>query len=129
MFSLSPGSAHEAVREALRRGPVRRAVEAAGMQPEGPRSRFTVGLDLGQAADYSALCVVERTDKPDPDREGKSIRHHAVRHLQRWHLGTPYPTIVNDVRDLVGRAPLPGSPLCIDTTGVGAAVVQMFQAA
>jgi len=38
-------------------------IPAGGDGPE-----FFGGLDLGQAEDYSALVIVERTQRPDPDR-------------------------------------------------------------
>ena len=57
---------------------------------------YYVGLDLGQAQDYTALSVVERSEKfpvgslPDPSVTPREA-HYAVRHLRRWPLGTPYP--------------------------------------
>ncbi len=89
---------------------------------------FTVGLDLGQAQDYSALCVVERSVVPEPGT-GRNVGYHAVRHLHRWKLGTPYTDIVEDVAELTARHPLPGSTLAVDATGVGRAVVDMFRVA
>ncbi len=93
-----------------------------------------VGLDLGQASDYTALCVVERTERfpdgriPDPEVT-RRVGHYAVRHLKRYALGTPYPAIVRDVAALLTRPPLPGSTLVVDGTGVGRAVVDMFRQA
>jgi hypothetical protein len=77
-----------------------------------------VGLDLGQAADYSALACIERTAK-----------HYAVRHLERFAIGTPYPNVVSQVRDLVATPALAGCTLVPDATGVGRAVVDaLFEA-
>jgi hypothetical protein len=79
-------------------------------------STYHVGLDLGQAADYTALAVVEWT--PDALK---------VRHLQRFPLGTVYPAIVNAVADLMSR--LPEYPaLAVDATGVGRPVVDLLRA-
>ncbi len=89
---------------------------------------FTVGLDLGQAQDYSALCVVERS-VVEEQGTGRKVGYHAVRHLHRWKLGTPYTEIVEDVAELTARHPLPGSTLAVDATGVGRAVVDMFRVA
>ncbi len=79
-------------------------------------SSYHVGLDLGQAADYTALAVVEWT--PDALK---------VRHLQRFSLGTVYPEIVGAVEGLMSR--LPEYPeLAVDATGVGRPVVDLLRA-
>ena len=49
---------------------------------------YLIGLDLGQARDYSALAVVERAREPHPDGGGRLVSRYAVRHLRRWPLGT-----------------------------------------
>ncbi len=90
---------------------------------------FIVGLDLGQAADYSALCVVERSEVIDPIDAKRKLGSYGVRHLHRWKLGTSYVQIVADVAEWGARAPLPKSPLCVDATGVGRAVTDQFRAA
>lgn len=78
-------------------------------------SSYHIGLDLGQAADYTALAVIEWT--PDALK---------VRHLQRFPLGTVYPAIVDAVADLMTR--LPEYPtLAVDATGVGRPVVDLFR--
>src|SRR5262245_55486707 len=95
---------------------------------------FIVGLDLGQAQDYSTLCIVERTERfptgkiPDPDITPK-IGHYGVRYLKRWPLGTPYPAIVKEVAALLDRPPLARCRLAVDATGVGRAVVDLFRQA
>ncbi len=52
-----------------------------------PAPRYTVGLDLGQAKDYTALCVLERHGEAE-----QAVFH--ARHLERFPLGTSYPAIV-----------------------------------
>jgi hypothetical protein len=94
-----------------------------------PQPDYVLGLDLGQAADYTALAVAERTYHPDPGGKGPPQAHYGVRHLKRWPLGTPYTTIVPDVAGLVGREPLKGCLLGVDQTGVGIAVVDMVRQA
>jgi hypothetical protein len=79
-------------------------------------------LDLGQAADFSALAVLERAP-------GQSPAQYACRHLQRWPLGTSYPAIVDDVVQLTAAAPLAGCTLAVDGTGCGRAVVDLFRRA
>ena len=96
-------------------------------EPKGPR--YVVGLDLGQAQEYTALCVVERRDAPERDEAGRAVRDFSVRHLQRWRLGTPYTAIVADLRVLAAKDPLPGAALVVDATGVGKPVVDMIRRA
>lgn len=50
-----------------------------------------------------------------------------VRHVQRWHLGTPYPTVVADLVELFNLSPINDSPLVVDATGVGRAVVDIIR--
>jgi hypothetical protein len=108
----------------------------AAPMAERPGPSYLIGLDLGQAQDYSALCVVERTQAPRAEDQDagpvpleREVHRYGVRHLYRWKLGTPYSAIVADVATLTGRPPLPGSSLVIDNTGVGRPVVEMFRAA
>jgi hypothetical protein len=86
---------------------------------------FFLGLDLGQAADFSALAILES------ETAGRAGLYHC-RHLQRWPLRTPYPQIVADVAQLV-TAPALNSVsvpvLAVDATGVGPPVVDLFRAA
>lgn len=84
------------------------------------------GLDLGQLSDYSALVTLEQTTRPDPDNPGKSLNHFDVRHIHRWKLQTPYTQVVADLRDWFAGTVLRGSPLIVDRTGVGVAVVDMI---
>lgn len=95
---------------------------------------FYVGLDLGQANDYTAIAVVEETGQ-----KGESPLH--VRHLERPPLGTYYPEQVARVKELVtdpllaeeiynewgtrlGARP---PDLVVDATGVGRPVVDMLR--
>jgi len=94
----------------------------------GPRQpkTYVLGLDLGQARDWSALCVNERRVTPDGQ-----IAHDAL-HLERWQ-GERYPEIVRAVRDRVnalrGPSQRPDVSLVIDHTGCGRPVFDMFLAA
>jgi hypothetical protein len=86
--------------------------------------RYFIGLDLGPAGEYAALAVLERP-RMTPRNQAKPA--YALRHLQRYALGTPYPAIVEDTRTLLRTPPMPGSILVIDKTGVGQAVLKLFQ--
>jgi hypothetical protein len=118
---------------------------------------YLVGLDLGQASDFTALCILERT-KPDPagdrgfqaDRQLEKLaaagsihlppgyvptyrrpqpskeNRYAVRHLERFELGTSYPDIVQRVVELFAEPTLAHQTLVVDQTGVGRAVVDLL---
>ncbi|MBI2401437.1 MAG: hypothetical protein HYV20_01590 [Gemmatimonadetes bacterium] len=89
------------------------------------REPYVAGLDLGQAHDPTALVIVERS----PAATAADPVCYRVRYLRRWALWTPYPKIVADVRDLLECPPLKGATagLVVDATGVGAAVVDLFE--
>jgi hypothetical protein len=128
---------------------------------------YYLGLDLGQARDYSALSIIEeelfvgeawaseilytqdleRGITPGwvspasitPYQVGVALRYSrhygrpaevplAVRHLERFELGTKYTAVVEKVAGLVRSSPLRGLPaiLLVDKTGVGAAVLDSF---
>ncbi len=139
-------------------------------------STFVCGLDLGQAADYTALVIAERSVQPPYDPAdvvlvhehvevqpahvafgttlrpamtvqqvfkklrqadgslvdvptGGDVVRYAVRHIERWKLGTPYPEIVRSVGQLLTHPALGRDvTLVIDATGVGRAVVDLFLA-
>ncbi len=107
---------------------------------------YIVGLDLGQAQDYTAIAVVQRIMPPWPEGQPRSVPFsmgsayrgmmpvkdtrkatYHLGHLERYPLGTRYPAIVAAACDLMRRAPLTReTPLVADYTGVGRAVVDMF---
>jgi hypothetical protein len=131
------------------------------------RYLYYLGLDLGQARDYSALAIIEEQlyvgeawaneilfqedyDKGlsagwispaalMPYRAGTALglseRYGcpaevplAVRHLERFELGTKYTDMVDRVAALVRSDPLHHMPaiLLVDKTGVGASVLDSF---
>ena len=89
---------------------------------------FIVGLDLGQAKDYTAIAVLERYDSA-PWIPYNPLEYH-LRHLERPTLGTTYPAIVQRVAYLLDASPLAGcASLVVDATGVGAPVVDLLSTA
>jgi hypothetical protein len=87
-----------------------------------PCRRFVVGLDLGQAQDFTALAVVHRSAARDGFVQ--------VPHLERFPLGTPYPTIVGRMAQLLATPPLrEQASLVVDATGVGTAVLDLLRQA
>lgn len=83
--------------------------------------RYLAGLDLGQAADYSALVIASQQWE-----EGKA--HYGVVHIERFPLRTPYPKIVAAVMERLAAPELVNTTLVVDGTGVGRATVDMFRA-
>src|SRR5215218_2940346 len=78
-------------------------------------TKFHVGLDLGQANDYTAVAVVEEA--------GDDLH---VRHLERFRH-TLYPDVADRVEALMDSPELKGkAELVIDATGVGPAVTDIF---
>ena len=91
-------------------------------------STFILGLDLGQTNDFSALIVAEQI-MPEPSTPPADRRpRYDVRHIERFPLGTPYPTIVDATVETLERPELGDNvSLIIDGTGVGRAPVDMFR--
>jgi hypothetical protein len=84
---------------------------------------YILGLDLGQARDYTALCIIEKHGV------NENAMFHA-RHLQRFPLNTPYPAIVKAIGEMIEKPLSSKKPyLAIDQTGVGAPVVDLFKQA
>jgi hypothetical protein len=97
---------------------------------------YFVGLDLGQAQDYTALSIVEahptikkyRVSDYDPIREIECLPlSFDVSYLKRYALGTSYPAIVEDVSQKVRQ--LNKRVFTIDQTGVGRPVFDLFEGA
>src|SRR5919107_1149414 len=86
----------------------------------------TVGVDIGQRRDPTAIAVVEQEHRG-------SETHHMVRHLQRLPLGSPYPAVAERVAAVVGgvHAATSGEAptLYVDATGVGTPIVDVLRAA
>lgn len=108
--------------------------------------KYIVGLDLGQANDYTALIFLERTqniitDMVPDDTDGVFINtfkkkrtvedaNYFGRHIERFKLGTPYPVVVERVKKLVEQPEVGGRyMLVVDQTGVGRPVFEMLTGA
>lgn len=104
------------------------------------RTRFVVGVDLGQSADPTAIAVLEYAagvidTGSDYERHIGQTEHLQsdaeridVRHLERLPLGLSYPAQVQYVSDLLQREPLYSgrTDLVVDETGVGRPVADLF---
>jgi hypothetical protein len=101
---------------------------------------FYVGLDLGQAADYTALAVVQSVAEKNQEN-GRIEKYLHLRHLERYELGTSYPEIANKVVTLMRDERLSPNEydpsrlrvfrrepqLIVDDTGVGRAVADLLK--
>lgn len=102
---------------------------------------FVVGVDLGQARDFTAIVVSEvnfaarvhyqQTDfEPIPgEAKREQIVHHRLRHVERVALGTSYPDVISRVSAVMTRVPaMPRQPiLTVDATGCGRPVMDMMR--
>ncbi len=113
--------------------------------------QYIIGVDLGQAHDRTALCVLEQHQRPTgrlapPTRRPVWGREnntqtvqlestYQVRHLERLEVGTPYPEQVKRIQALhkavesIKPAGHKAVALVVDQTGVGRPVVDMLRAA
>jgi len=89
-----------------------------GKMPDIPRQDYYIGLDCGQAADYSAVSILRR----------QGNRYEVV-HLERLALDMPYPQQIEYLFQLMHRKPLDRANvvLAVDYTGVGRPVVDLAQ--
>lgn len=90
-----------------------------------------MGLDLGQCSDYTAVAVVERAELKgewDPALFAwRKVIQLRVRYLERVALGTPYPDVVERIREMTRSGELAGRCRVIaDATGVGRPVIEML---
>jgi hypothetical protein len=88
----------------------------------------TIGLDVGQRVDPTAIAVVEIDERPGSG-ECPAV-HHLVRHLERLPLGTAYPRVVERVGEIVaGVVERTGerTTLYVDATGVGTPVLDLVR--
>jgi hypothetical protein len=107
--------------------------------------RYSIGVDLGQAADYTAIAVIEKSIVPPSDAMfspvGSEPSNRLVEgdvvfdlvYLKRARLGTPYDVIAKRVADLACKLEPKGAfdevghvILTVDGTGVGRGVVDML---
>ncbi len=92
---------------------------------------FIIGVDLGQARDYTAICVLERfeelTGEAEKGRWARKTRYE-MPHLERPPLGTSYPEIIERLKGLIARLPaLERVNILVDRTGCGRPVVDLMR--
>ena len=103
------------------------------VMPEGKLEASIIGVDLGQARDFTAIAVVQqRQDYKGWPNEDERIGspYYKVLFLHRLPLGTDYTVAVDVVKrmaqDLKDKHKKP--EIVIDFTGVGRPIYNMFQA-
>jgi hypothetical protein len=98
---------------------------------------FSIGLDLGQVNDWTALAIIEQVRSLDGS---EATTHFHLRRLERYPLGTTYPIIADQVAKLcnaealtrhvtdeqLNHITLPPM-LTIDQTGVGNPVADLLR--
>src|SRR5438067_2335456 len=91
---------------------------------------YTVGIDLGQSQDYTAVTVIERHGGDLPRHRKEHPVYH-TRHAERLPLGTSYPAVVEHVKMLLRNPSLQADEvrLVVDATGCGRPVLDMMRAA
>jgi hypothetical protein len=95
---------------------------------------YFVGVDFGQARDYTAIAVLERAElRGDFDYAVRAYRKETalrLRYLERAPLGTPYPEVVERVARVTRSRQLAmRCHLAVDGTGVGRPVVDLLRRA
>lgn len=91
---------------------------------------YIIGLDLGQAQDYTAIAVMEVIPPQTvPSEKTSDDPTYHVRHLERVR-GIPYPVVVDRVREIIRQlGPANDTSLILDYTGVGRPVSDLFRQA
>ena len=91
---------------------------------------ITVGVDIGQRSDHTAIAVVEQELRSRMPFNPEPEVHHVCRLLERLPLGTSYVDvgrrvygIVESLLGLYQTAPA----IYVDATGVGTAVIEIIQ--
>lgn len=84
------------------------------IRPPDPRETFIIGVDVGQANDYTAITILKPTTPDGADRPTYDMVH-----LDRWK-DDPYPEQVRQMGALMERVKGEGeATLIVDATGVG----------
>jgi hypothetical protein len=85
-----------------------------------------VGLDLGQAQEFTALAVLEWSLASDSGTPIQKVSHYAVRHLERLPPGTPFTGIGVRLGRLFAAPQLANGMLVVDLTA-GRPVLDMLR--
>lgn len=102
---------------------------------------YFIGVDLGQAQDYTAISILQRREVVEPQNVRLSeytndmgveqclVDVFDLRHLERFALGTSYVEIVDRISRLMFAPELQAEKvLVVDQTGTGRPVTDMLRA-
>ena len=90
------------------------------------RKKLTSALDLGQAQDFTAWVITERSSTLVADHPRKWEHETSVRHIERFPPGTAYAEIFGTLRERYIHQPLNNTTLVVDQTGVGKPVMDLL---
>jgi len=81
-----------------------------------------LGLDLGQAQDYTALSILQKVKEKKTD----VIQYH-TRHAERFALGTTYPVMIDKLQERINALNVLDYSVIADATGVGRPVIDLMR--
>ena len=88
---------------------------------------ITMGVDIGQKREPTAICVTEIDER----RIGRRlVNHWVVRHLERLPIGTSYPAVAQRLSEVSGgiRQKATRRPyLYVDATGIGQPLIDLLR--
>ncbi|HEY3744592.1 MAG TPA: hypothetical protein VGL53_32335 [Bryobacteraceae bacterium] len=100
-------------------------------------SRYTIGLDLGQSRNHTAMAVMKRVWMPatasefiaSGSRGYQGEYRHTVVGADRLSLGTSYPRVVSWVKSVAAELGDELGAIVVDASGVGSAVMDLLRRA
>jgi hypothetical protein len=103
----------------------------------GRDARYTIGLDLGQSRNHTALAVMKRVWVQATAAEfiASGARgyqgeyRHTLVGAERLSLGTPYPRVVSWVKSVAAGFGNEMGAVVVDASGVGSAVMDLLRRA
>ena len=91
---------------------------------------ISIGVDIGQAQDPTAMVVVESYRPEAVSPTDRPEMHFLIRWVEKVPLGTPYPDVVAKIAAVAEQASIFGHPsIVVDSTGVGRPVIDMLKMA
>lgn len=88
----------------------------------------TLGIDIGQAVDPTAIVVIETFFPEKLNAEDRPEKQHQIRWIEKIPLGTSYLSVVDRIATVAEAASVISSPIMIlDATGVGRPVFDMLR--
>ena len=99
--------------------------------------RYTIGLDLGQSRNHTAMAVMKREWIPatasdfiaSGTRGFTGEYRHTLVGAERLSLGTPYPRVVGWVKTVAAGLGGEMGAIVVDASGVGSAVMDLLRRA